>query len=83
MVTGLQSQVFDDMNAILQQAAANGVQITFVFFDFLLASWYSINNNVQMGGRTNWITDSNMRSALINNVIVPVLQQYASNPNVR
>jgi len=77
--TGLDSHVLNDVTAACTQATKNRVKIVFVLFDFGLADYAQEISGVQTGGRTAWISNATQRVALINNVVIPVLQHLATN----
>ncbi|MCB9569024.1 MAG: hypothetical protein H6710_17720 [Myxococcales bacterium] len=80
--TGLGEHVFEDMDEALARAEAAGVYLVPVLLDFSWVFWASQDNGVQMGGHTDTIDDPAKRAALVDAVIVPLLDRYADAPAI-
>lgn len=80
--TGINSYVYGDLDRALQIAEASGIYLDLVLFDFGLLDAKETLNGVQMGGRTSWIANSAHRTALIDNVVTPLLQRYGANDRI-
>ena len=80
--TGLGDHVFEDMDEALARAEAAGVYLVPVLLDFSWVFWASHDNGVQMGGHADTIDDPQKRAALVDAVIVPLLDRYADAPAI-
>jgi len=79
---GLDEYVLSDLDAAVSIARKHKVYVIFVLFDFLLVEKASVKDGVNMGGRRDWIVDKRKRKALIENVIMPLMKRYGSEPIV-
>ena len=81
-VTGFDSQFYTDMDAALDIAKKHGIYILFSLFDFYLCDTIKMSGGVQMGGHSDLISDFSKRQSFLDNALVPMLQRYASHPNI-
>jgi hypothetical protein len=80
--TGLGEHVLEDMQAAIDIARERGVYVVPVLLDFHWMFWSKQDNEVQMGGRSDTLTDPNKRAALVDKVVVPLLQAFADEPAI-
>ena len=80
--TGVQQQVYDDLDRALEIAAAHNVYLDLVLFDFYLLKPAQIVSGVQLFGRSDLMTDPAKRAALLDNVVAPVLTRYKNQPYI-
>jgi hypothetical protein len=74
--TGLNDAVFLDIDALVATARQHHIQLMPVLLDFHLCGCTNIVNGVQLGGRSRLIEDPAARSALVNLVLRPIVEQY-------
>ncbi len=79
---GLDDFVFRDVDAALDIASRHGIRIMFVLLDFLWCDPAGATRGVQMGGRSDVLTDATGRDALLDRVLRPLLERYAEEPAV-
>ncbi|MFZ0217062.1 MAG: hypothetical protein WAM30_14120 [Candidatus Dormiibacterota bacterium] len=81
--TGLDPEVFADLDALTSAARANGVHLNLVLFDsqFMFGA-ASLGNGVVSGGHGGLINDGTGGQALEQNVVLPVLKHLSGNPAV-
>jgi hypothetical protein len=79
---GLDDFVFRDVDAALEIAGRHGIRIMFVLLDFLWCDPASATRGVQMGGRSDVLTDAASRDALRDLVLRPLLERYAEEPAI-
>jgi hypothetical protein len=77
---GLDDFVFRDVDAALETARGHGITIMFTLFDFLWCGAVSATHGVQMGGRAHVIANSEIRMALLDRVMRPLLERYGNEP---
>jgi hypothetical protein len=82
MPTGLDSNVFPDMDAALALAQKHHVYLDLVLTDVSLIYRGSNLNGVQMGGRPYLLNTAAGRQALVGKVFDPVFQRYGQNPQI-
>ncbi|MDC0668774.1 cellulase family glycosylhydrolase [Nannocystis radixulma] len=80
--TGLGEHVLEDMNEAVAIARARGIYLVPVLLDFHWMFWAQQNGGVQTGGRSDCLRDPSKRAALIDAVIVPLLQAFADEPAI-
>jgi hypothetical protein len=80
--TGVQAVVYDDLDAAIAAARANGIYLDLVLFDVSMLGNANVYGGVQMGGHTDVLTNATKRSALINNVVKPVVNAYGGEPTI-
>ncbi|WP_143140709.1 cellulase family glycosylhydrolase [Nannocystis exedens] len=80
--TGLGEHVFMDMQEAVAIARARGIYLVPVLLDFHWMFWAQQNNGVQTGGRSDTLKDPAKRAALVEAVIVPLLQAFADEPAI-
>ena len=81
-VTGFDPFFYSDMDAALDIAKKHGIYIIFSLFDFYLCDTMKMSGGVQMGGHSDLISDLSKRQSFLDNALKPMLQRYASHPNV-
>lgn len=79
---GLDDRVFPDIDLALELAAAHGIRIIPVCFDFLLCGPEQRSGGVQSGGRRGWIRDPEQWVALEVGVLKPLFARYGSHPAI-
>ena len=79
---GLDDFVFRDVDAALEIARRHDITIMFVLLDFLWCSPVSATRGVQMGGRSHVLANVETRDALLERVLRPLLEKYASEPQI-
>lgn len=80
--TGLGEHVLGDMQEAVAIARARGIYLVPVLLDFHWMFWSQQNNGVQTGGRSDTLKDPAKRAALVDAVIVPLLQAFADEPAI-
>lgn len=80
--TGLGEHVLEDMKSAAAIARQRGVYLVPVLLDFHWMFWAKQDNGVQMGGRSDTLTDPGKRAALVDAAIVPLLQAFADEPAI-
>ncbi len=80
--SGLGESVLADFEAAVTIARARGVYLVPVLFDFHWMFWAKQEGQVQIGGRSDTITDPVKRAALVEKVVIPLLQAYANEPAI-
>jgi hypothetical protein len=79
---GLDDTFFPDVDAAIVAAAQRGIEIMFVLLDFLWCAPSRPVEGVQLGGRRDVLQDASRRAALLERVLLPVLQAYGRSPHV-
>jgi hypothetical protein len=79
---GIDACLIDDVDAALQLAQATGVQLLFTLFDFHWCHDARIVNGVQLGGHRRVFSKSDLRAALIENVLTPLLRAVGRHPHI-
>ena len=82
MPSGIDSNVFPDLDAAVQIAAKHNIYLDLVLLDFTWMQDPQTSSGVQLGGHANVINTTTGQQDLINNVFVPVFKRYGSNPMV-
>jgi hypothetical protein len=74
--TGLDHACLSDLDALMTAARRYDVRVMPALFDFHLCSPFQLLDGVQIGGRAQLIADPDGRSALLENVLTPLLRRY-------
>jgi hypothetical protein len=74
--TSLDHACLSDLDALMAAARRYDVRVMPALFDFHLCSPLQLLDGVQIGGRTQLIIDPDGRSALLENVLTPILRRY-------
>jgi hypothetical protein len=82
MVVGFDDFFYDDMDAALEAAQKYGIYLILVLFDFHLCDTAEMENEVQVGGHADLITDPAKRQSFIDNALEPMLSRYGGHPNI-
>ena len=80
--SGLGENVLADFDAAIAIAKQRGLYLVPVLLDFHWMFWSKQDGQVQIGGRSDTITDPVKRAALVEKVVVPLLQAYANEPTI-
>ena len=76
--TGVVSGFFKDLDAAIEIANINHIQLVLSLFDFGYLYWPSSYSGLTMGGHSDVLRDPIKTDALITYVINPIMQRYAS-----
>jgi hypothetical protein len=74
--TGLDDAVFPDMDTLLAAARRHHVGLMPVLLDFYLCGPPRIVDDVQMGGRSRLLTDTDARLAFVDFVLRPIVERW-------
>ena len=77
---GPDDRLFADIDAALETAAAEGMEVIFVLLDFLWFNEAAMVNGVQTGGRSNTVAGAYKQRALRRRVLAPLLERYGRSP---
>jgi len=80
--SGLDENVLVDLDAAITIARGRGLYLVPVLFDFHWMNWGKQVDGVQVGGRSDTIKDPIKRAALVDKVVIPLLEAYADEPTV-
>lgn len=80
--TGLGEHVLEDMQAAVELARGRGLYLVPVLLDFHWMFWAKQEGGVQIGGRSDTLTDPSKRAALVEDVVTPLLQAFADEPAI-
>jgi hypothetical protein len=80
--TGLDEAAWEDLDAAVDLAEAHGLLLVPVLLDFHWFAPAEDLSGVQMGGRGGVMADPEMRAALVDNAVLPVLQRYGDSPGI-
>ena len=80
--SGLQEDVLKDFDAAVGIARDRGIYLVPVLFDFHWMFWAKQEGQVQIAGRSDTITDPVKRAALVEKVVVPLLEHYKDEPAI-
>lgn len=70
-----------DFEVALDALGKRGLKVILSLFDFHLCGRRRVNRGVQMGGRRTLLTDATRRTALLDNVVRPLLERFGdANP---
>jgi mannan endo-1,4-beta-mannosidase len=81
-VAGFDKYFYSDLDAALAIAKKHDIYIIFVLLDFHLADKAKNVNGVQLGGRSQVITDSRIRQSFLGNALKPLLERYSKSRNI-
>ena len=81
-VTGFDEHFYPDLDAALATAEKHNIYLILVLLDFHLADKAKQVSGVQLGGRSEVITDPAMRRSFLDNALRPLLQRYRKNRNI-
>ena len=73
---GLDDAVFRDIEALVAVARHHQIQLIPVLLDFHVCGFRHVVNDVQLGGRSSLIENPVLRSALVELVLRPIVEQY-------
>lgn len=82
MPTGIDQNVFPDMDAALEIAQRHNIYLDLVLLDFLFMKDAEWKDGVQAGGHANVINSDEGRIALVDEVFMPLFQRYGQNPYI-
>jgi hypothetical protein len=74
--------VLVDVDAALQLAAQFDVRVVFSLFDFLWCARVQHVEGVQTGGRRRILAQPGSRAALLERIVTPIAQRYASHESI-
>ncbi|MBL8971969.1 MAG: cellulase family glycosylhydrolase, partial [Myxococcales bacterium] len=80
--SGLHEDVLKDFDAAVSIARDHGIYLVPVLFDFHWMFWSKQENQVQIAGRSDTITDPVKRAALVEKVVIPLLAAYKDEPAI-
>eukprot|EP01113_Clastostelium_recurvatum_P011469 TRINITY_DN1583_c0_g1_i4.p1 TRINITY_DN1583_c0_g1~~TRINITY_DN1583_c0_g1_i4.p1 ORF type:complete len:367 (-),score=71.62 TRINITY_DN1583_c0_g1_i4:15-1115(-) len=80
--TGLDAQVFKDLDAAITIARETNLYLCLSLFDFMFAYRASVVNGVQLGGHTAVIGNAQLYPPLLSNVLLPLFKRYANEPHI-
>jgi hypothetical protein len=81
-VIGLDDFFFKDIDAALEIAQRHHLYLVFTLFSSGLWTADCQSGGVQLGGHTDWLTDTSKRQSLLDNAIIPLLDHAASTDRV-
>lgn len=82
MPTGIDRNVFPDMDAALEIAQRHNIYLDLVLLDFLFMKDAEWKDGVQAGGHAKVINSDKGQKALVNKVFKPLFQRYGQNPYI-
>ncbi|HSX58158.1 MAG TPA: dockerin type I domain-containing protein [Candidatus Saccharimonadales bacterium] len=81
--TGIDSSVFQNIDAAVAIAKKNNIYLNLVFLDFsFFNNPANLGSGVIAGGHTNVFTDTTKMTSLINNVVNPIMTRYSNEPYI-
>lgn len=80
--TDLEPLFWDDMDAAVDAAEAHGLQLVPVLLDFGWFAGAEEVSGVQVGGHSDAFADPVKRNALVDDVVLPLLQAYGDRPGI-
>jgi hypothetical protein len=80
--TGFDEYFFQDFDALLEIAVQRNLLLMPVLLDFWWCDSPEIVNGVQLGGHSDIIRDASKRQTFLDNALKPLIQRYASNPQI-
>ena len=80
--SGLDEYVMQDFAAAVAIARDRGIYLVPVLFDFHWMFWSKQEGGVQLGGRSDTITDPVKRAALVDKVVAPLLDGFKDEPAI-
>lgn len=81
-VIGFDEYFYPDLEAALAIAQKHDIYLILVLFDFHLADKARDVNSVQLGGRSQVITDPGKRQSFLDNALKLLLERYGKNRNI-
>jgi hypothetical protein len=81
-VTGFDQYFYSDLDTALAIAQRHDIYLILVLFDFHLADKAKEVNGVQLGGRSQVITDPEKRRSFLDEALKPLLKRYDKNRNI-
>jgi len=81
-VTGFDEYFYSDLDAALAIAKKHNIYIILVLLDFRLAEKAKDVNSIQLGGRSQLITEPKIRQSFLDNSLKPLLERYGKNRNI-
>ena len=82
MPTGIDKNVFPDMDAALEIAQRHNIYLDLVLLDFLFMHDMQWRDGVQAGGHANVINSDQGQQDLVEKVFTPLFQRYGQNPYI-
>ncbi|MFA6003624.1 MAG: hypothetical protein WC881_06110 [Elusimicrobiota bacterium] len=82
LVTGLDEYFFPDMDAALEIAQQNDIQLVIVLMDFELFGHPKALNGVTMGGHPAIANDPKVRQSFYDKALLPILDRYGAHPAI-
>ena len=79
---GFDETFFRDTDAALDAAAARGIGLIPVLFDFHLCDVPEVLNGVLLGGHSDLVIDPRRRDALLTDIVGPLVSRYSGHPAV-
>ena len=79
---GLDDSVFPDLDALLASARRHGVRLMPVLLDFHLCKPVRFAGGVQLGGRSRLVSDRALRTALVDDVLRPIVERYGDDETI-
>ena len=80
--TGLDEAVLPDMDTLLAAARRHNVRLMPVLLDFHLCKPPRIVDGVQLGGRSQLLTDPDTRMAFVDLVLRPIVERYGHDETI-
>lgn len=81
-VTDFDEYFYPDLDAALAVAQKHDIYLILVLLDFHLADKTKDVSGVQLGGRSQVITDAKTRQSFLDNALKPLLERYGKNRNI-
>lgn len=81
-VTGFDEHFYPDLDAAFAVAQKHNIYLILVLLDFHLADKTKDVSGVQLGGRSQVITDAKTRQSFLDNALKPLLERYGKNRNI-
>jgi hypothetical protein len=79
---GLDDRLFADVDQGLALAGAHGLQVMFAVLDFHWFDKARTVDGVSVGGHARTVSDARLRARLLESVLAPLFERYASEPTV-
>jgi len=81
-ISGFDEYFYPDLDAALAIAHKHDIYLILVLLDFNLAEKAKDINGVQLGGRSQVISDPTIKQSFLDNAIRPLLKRYGNNRNI-
>jgi hypothetical protein len=81
-VTGLDGQVYADLDAALEIAQEHNIRLILVLLDFQWLAQQKNEDGVLLGGHADSIEDSAKRQTFFQQALQPLLERYGQNPYI-